>query len=171
MIQLVPASLDYQAQILAFKQAYAERNLTLHGTGELNRFEDLNAWLAYQHAPDGTNLFGFAKVASSTFLALDGEKLVGFVNIRHRLTESLQRFGGHIGYCVHPDHWGKGYATEMLALALEQCRALGIAPVLVTCSVGNPASERVIRKNGGVFENTLPIAEMNITVKRFWIKE
>ena len=42
-------------------------------------------------------------VPHSTFwLVLDGTTVVGVSNLRHRLTDSLRRDGGHIGYGVRP---------------------------------------------------------------------
>lgn len=39
-----------------------------------------------------------------------------------RLEISLLLDGGNIGYGIHPKERRKGYATEMLYLALEKCR-------------------------------------------------
>ncbi|MEI3186575.1 MAG: hypothetical protein V8S27_00670 [Lachnospiraceae bacterium] len=41
----------------------------------------------------------------------------------------------------------------MIALALEECRKLGISEVLMCCKKTNLASARTIQKNGGVLEN------------------
>ena len=98
---------------------------------------------------------GVAKVADSTYLAWDdtAAQMRGIINIRHELNEFLRQYGGHIGYSVHPACWNQGYATEMLALALQQGDALGLRELLLTCSPDNPASRRVIEKNGGVLDN------------------
>ncbi len=56
---------------------------------------------------------------------------------------------GEIGYAVHPDHWGKGYATEaverIVALAFEKFSA---HRVQATCWVKNAGSRRVLKKTG-----------------------
>ena len=62
---------------------------------------------------------------------------------------------------------GKGYGREMLRLNLLNAQKLGIQKVLVTCNVNNPASERIIISNGGVFENIIKVN--NETMKRYWI--
>ena len=41
--------------------------------------------------------------------------------------------------------------------------------LLCVCDDDNDASEKVILKNGGVFENALYDPEEQVTVKRFWI--
>lgn len=74
------------------------------------------------------------EVAASTYFALDEARniFVGAVNIRHSLNDSLLKIGGHIGDGVRPSERGKGYATQMIALAVEICRSLGIKRILMT---------------------------------------
>ena len=62
------------------------------------------------------------------------------MNIRHRLNEGLLATGGHIGDGVRPSERGKGYGTQMIALALDECRKMGIDRVLMCCDETNPAS-------------------------------
>lgn len=108
-------------------------------------------------------------VPDSTFFCLDEEsgRLVGAVNIRHRLNEALFLNGGHIGDGVCPSARGKGYGTAMIALALEECRALGLDRVLMVCDKTNAPSARTIQKNGGVLENE--VAVDGVTEQRYWI--
>jgi len=83
---------------------------------------------------------------------VDGSDYIGTVVIRHRLTPSLEREGGHIGYHVVPRHRRHGHATRMLALAKSACQDLGLAELLITCDEHNIGSRRVIEANGGVLE-------------------
>ncbi len=108
-------------------------------------------------------------VPDSTFFALDTEqgRFVGAANIRHRLNDTLLRTGGHIGDGVRPSERGKGYGTEIVRLALEKCREMGIMQVLMTCDKDNIASARTIQKNGGVLENE--IEDQGKIVQRYWI--
>ena len=57
---------------------------------------------------------------------------------------------GHVGYAVVPWRWGKGLATRALAELLALAPSYGLAAVEVSCSPDNPASIRVIEKNGGI---------------------
>ena len=93
------------------------------------------------------------------------------IDIRHRLNEGLLRFGGNIGYSVRPCCRRQGYATQMLALALEECRKMQMQEVLVTCNKENIGSAKTIQKNGGVLENEVAgkeNGEDRIT-QRYWI--
>lgn len=56
---------------------------------------------------------------------------------------------GHIGYAVVPWKEGRGYATEALRQILPMAREAGLSEVSLTANPGNPASHRVIYKNGG----------------------
>jgi RimJ/RimL family protein N-acetyltransferase len=54
-----------------------------------------------------------------------------------------------VGYAIHPDHWGNGYATEAVALltryAIEERR---LEKLVATAYEHNPASMRVLEKAG-----------------------
>ena len=79
------------------------------------------------------------------------DTFIGAVSFRHELNEMLQNFGGHVGYGVRPSLAGKGLATLALRLTRERAKRMGIKELLLTCSPDNPASRRVIEKNGGKF--------------------
>jgi predicted acetyltransferase len=57
----------------------------------------------------------------------------------------------------------------MLAQGRDIARELGFGRVLCVCDEDNLASERVIIKNGGIFENRLYDDEEKVFVKRYWI--
>ncbi|HWB58525.1 MAG TPA: GNAT family N-acetyltransferase [Chthoniobacteraceae bacterium] len=111
-------------------------------------------------------------VPCSAWWMLSGEgRLLGEIHVRHRLTPGLKAFGGQIGYIVRPSERRKGYATRMLALALDKARSLGLRRVLVTCDPGNDASSRVIAKNGGKLEpGVMSVKPPHQRVLRYWIE-
>lgn len=90
-----------------------------------------------------------AAVPMTTLWWAEGDRLLGRIAIRHRLTPRLRRVGGHIGYDVRPGARRRGHATAMLAAALPVAAALGITRVLLTCDESNTASRLVIEANGG----------------------
>ena len=99
-----------------------------------------------------------------TFLwIVDGDDVIGFLAIRHRLNDFLLREGGHIGYSVRPSARRRGWARRSLAEALPLAHGLGIDPVLVTCDETNAGSRAVIEANGGVYEDS------RSGKRRYWI--
>lgn len=109
-------------------------------------------------------------VPNSTFFCLDTERniFVGAVNIRHYLNESLLLNGGHIGDGVRPSERRKGIATRMIALALQECKKLGIDKVLMVCNKKNIGSAKSIINNGGILENEVIVE--NGVEQRYWIQ-
>ena len=93
--------------------------------------------------------------------------LICMIDIRHRLNDYLLNFGGHIGYSVRKSDRQKGYATEMLALALKECKKMGMKRILLTCDKDNIASAKTILSNGGILENE--VEEGDTITQRYWI--
>lgn len=110
------------------------------------------------------------KVPGSTFFCLDEDRdiVVGAINIRHYLNESLLLNGGHIGDGVRPSERRKGVATKMISLALQECKKLGIDKVLMVCDKKNIGSAKSIINNGGVLENEILVND--IVEQRYWIE-
>ena len=110
------------------------------------------------------------KVPDSVYFLLDEgrNRLLGAVNIRHYLNDDLLREGGHIGDGIRPSERRKGYATEMVRLALIECKKMGIQNVLMTCEKNNVGSAKSIIKNGGVLEDEFLNSDGEIE-QRYWI--
>ena len=109
-------------------------------------------------------------VPDTTLFCLDKDRniLVGAVNIRHYLNDALLKTGGHIGDGVRPSERRKGYATAMIALALDECKKLGIDKVLICCNKENIGSAKSIINNGGILENEI---EVDGHIEQcYWIK-
>lgn len=128
-------------------------------------YHDFEAYLDSLEVKEGIS----GKVPDSTFFALDEERniFLGAVNIRHYLNEALLLNGGHIGDGIRPSERRKGYATQMIGLALLECRKLGIDKVLMVCDKENIASAKSIMNNGGVLENEVVVD--GVTEQRYWI--
>ena len=105
---------------------------------------------------------------AATCAVIEDNKLLGMINIRHTLNEYLYNYGGHIGYSVRKIERKKGYAKEMMKLALDECRRLEMKKVLLTCDADNIASAKTIKSCGGILENEVTNDE--ILVQRYWIE-
>jgi predicted acetyltransferase len=98
-----------------------------------------------------------------------GEGFIGEVSIRHELNRWLRVEGGHIGYGIRPSLQRQGYGRLILALALEECRALGLPRVLLTAQADNHASLRIIEANGGELEDEAPDPSGHGRLRRYWL--
>ena len=110
-------------------------------------------------------------VSPSSFLfAFEYGRIVGRASIRHALVPPLGEVAGHIGYAVLPAFRNRGYATQILRMAVGFAHAkLGLDRVLVTCDDDNAASIRVIEKNPGVFADTCQDPASHRAKRRYWI--
>lgn len=109
-------------------------------------------------------------VPCTTLFLVERGEVLGVVNVRHALTDSLRRCGGRVGYAVRPSARGRGVATAMLEHALVVLAGLGVGRALVTTDRDNPASSRVVEKCGGVFQDEIEGATPGIRTQRCWIE-
>lgn len=142
----------------------------LHGASLFENYNTYSDWLAHLKANSNPKTLEPGWVVSSTFFGIrenDG-RIIGMIDIRHELNDFLRNYGGNIGYGVRPSERRKGYATQMLSLALEYCRKLGLPEVMVSCDKNNPASRNTILHAGGILEKEV-VQEDGSTVQIFWI--
>ena len=161
----------YERQIRAYRQALIDSGDSMDGTSELRQFDDPRDWIDYlaRHKDPKTVPEGRVPSTQFIFVREEDQKIVGMIDIRHRLNEYLEKYEGHIGYSVAPGERHKGYATQMLKTALPMCRELGIDKVLITCIKGNEGSKRTILNNGGIYESTVYEPDEKIELERYWI--
>lgn len=64
-----------------------------------------------------------------------------------------EHFRGEVGYMLHPDHWGRGYAGEALdAVVAHGFHVLGFHSIEAVTDPGNQASNRLLERQGFVQE-------------------
>lgn len=168
-LKLILPTAEYKDEIMNYKDEFIKNNESMHGTSGLRNAKSFEQW----HSAILDNLneetVGAGLVPATTYIAIssDDDRLIGMIDIRHRLNDYLLNYGGHIGYSVRKSERKKGYATEMLELALKECNRLGIKKVLITCDKDNIASAKTITNNGASLENEIQV-ENGIT-QRYWI--
>ncbi len=167
-IRLVKPTAEYAEDIMAYRTEFLENGEVIDGGSMLEEYDSADEWFA--HLDEFSNNCPEGFVASDTFLAVDDDNsVVGIIDCRRHIDHPiLGEWGGHIGYSVRKSERRKGHAKEMLRQALEIYRGRGIGKVLVTCYVGNTASEKTILANGGVFERETGDSSGH-SIKRFWI--
>ncbi|NGN96366.1 GNAT family N-acetyltransferase [Grimontia sp. S25] len=111
-------------------------------------------------------------VPCSHFWLVDSEQnILGAIRVRHHIdNDFLALECGHIGYDIAPSHRRKGHGTTMLKLALPRAKSLSISKVLITADEDNLASQKIIKANGGQYENTIVGKVNNWRIARYWVE-
>jgi [ribosomal protein S5]-alanine N-acetyltransferase len=95
--------------------------------------DDLAHWQRHAFGP-----WVFFEVATGVFVGRGG--------LRHSTLAG--RDCVELLYAVRPDAWGRGYASEMAAIALAEARRLRLVEVVGVALASNLASLRVLEKAG-----------------------
>ena len=127
-IILVKPNLSYADEITKYKEESLKESPLINGSAGLNRFSSIEDWLKELKKRSSEDTVPEGLVPSSTYLGVREKDnyIVGMIDIRHYLNEYLTQVGGNIGYSVRKTERNKGYAKQMLKLALEKCKELKI---------------------------------------------
>ena len=169
-IILVKPDLSYADEIIKYKEESLKESPLINGAAGLNNFSSIEDWLEELKRRSSKATVPEGLVPSSIYLGIREKDnyIVGMIDIRHYLNDFLKQFGGNIGYSVRKSERNKGYAKQMLKLALEKCKDLKMKKVLITCDEDNIASEKVILSANAKFEDIRSLEGKN--KKRFWIE-
>ena len=158
IIKLVLPSEEYlQSYLDACREMKDEgvETFSIHDPEQFKDWKD-TIFQTYNERRKGINLKS-GYVPDTTFWLVENGEFIGLGSVRHRLTPALESFGGHIGYMIRPSRWNQGYGTLQLKLLLDEAARLGIEKALLTCSIYNPGSAKVMEKNGGVRIDTTEV--------------
>lgn len=142
-IELGPAYLDMVNDFLQAGEEYGYNNV------ELAREDFAQFVRELEEEAEGVGLPPGMPAQQTYLLLKDGQLVIGEIRFRPNLAPPYEKYSGHIGYNIRPSQRGKGYATRQLALLLDEARKLQLPGVSLTIDDENPASVRVIEKNGG----------------------
>ncbi len=78
-----------------------------------------------------------------------GEEFVGVASLFNCLRVPGE---AEVGYWIGVPFWGKGYATHAVSLLIALAKSMGFSALVGKCVARNPASARVMEKNGFHFD-------------------
>ncbi len=168
-LRLIKPNIDFKNEYLNMISEWKEYGEELIpwslnlDTVDFNLFvKNLNQYSEGIGLPDGF-------VPCTTFWLVNNEKnnILGAIEIRHWLNDYLKFRGGHIGYGIRPSERKKGYASNMLSMSLQYCKAIGLSKVLITCLKNNIGSAKTIIKNGGILDSE--DIDNGEVFQRYWI--
>ena len=168
---LIRPTIEYSRQIEEYRLEFLDSGDSMDGCGPMRRTDDPIEYIEKCVLEENPETCPAPLVPATQFMLVRkaDNKVLGFLQVRHEFNDYLSQFGGHIGYSVRPSERRKGYAKEMLRMALPYCQEIGLDKVLITCIDGNIGSEKTILANGGVYESTVHEPNDNVDLKRFWI--
>lgn len=130
----------------------------LDATWAIRRLDTVSRWLT--RAPRTVEEYRqqFAhpdSLAKTLVIELDGDVIgdlmvaIGGAWAQHEVIEQAQSVQADLGWTLHPDHTGRGLATEALEAVLRICFGqLGLRRVTADCFTANERSWRLMERIG-----------------------
>jgi len=80
-------------------------------------------------------------------------QVIGWAGLKYITTQENNESNFYdVGYRLHPNYWGKGYATESAKAAIDYgFTHFNMSKIVGTCHVNNGASRRVLEKCGLIY--------------------
>ena len=163
-VQLIRPRLELEQAFIAMLHEFRAAGDPWFDTEPHLKTGDFAAYVDYLHKGAlGVDLpDGYVPWTALWLLNTGTNELLGVSSLRHRLTPSLEKLGGHIGYTIRPSQRGNGFGTVILALTLPEAHAIGLSVVQVHCESSNLASSHVIERNGGQLRERADVNGMTI---------
>lgn len=145
---------------LTLRQALMTDSLAIHdmlSIPEVNEYSNLPQPPTLKRSASFVNwmmeLFPKGRGCSWLIEENASQSVIGAIRI-NKIQKTLQC--GSLGYELHPKSWGKGYMTEALQAVVDCCfQEYELNRIEAWTMPGNQASDRVLMKNGFVYEGTL----------------
>lgn len=154
-------SIERKAEALEYLDEHVKYASDINGSGGLDKCLDgvsYEDWLIrLDNMKDEEYAKSINRCPGETFFLIrrDDNKIVGMLNIRHKLTDAMLEFAGHIGYGIRPTERQKGYNKINLYLGLIKAKEeFNLDRVMLGCSADNIGSDKTIKALGGVLEKS-----------------
>ena len=171
MIYLVRPTEEREEQAVEFRQEFFDHGeFVINGSELFDKTEDYIEWCRSIDANTKEETVNPNWVMTDTFFAVDDDRIVGIIDLRHELNDFLKDLG-HCGYSVRPSERRKGFATEMLWQLLEVAQKTGMNELYLSVERKNEPSVKTIIRNGGVYERSFEIDGEQADIYRIALSE
>lgn len=172
-IILVKPTKEHEKEMIEYKEEHIlNGESVIHACSLWDKMNNYNEWLDLLNEQSSFETIKDGWTAHTNFLGVrkSDNKIVGMIDIRHELVNDfLRNYAGHIGYGVRPTERKKGYATQMLDLALKFCKDnLKLEKIMISCYKDNIGSKKIIINAGGKLEREY-LSEDGKNVQIYWI--
>ena len=124
-LELVFPTPEYKTQVEEYLQEFFDNGeYEIAGDGGLDRIKNFEEWLLKVQKDLSEESIEDNRIPATLYLTVrkSDNRVVGNLQIRHKLNEELLQYEGHIGDSVRPSERRKGYATEQIRLALKNAK-------------------------------------------------
>ncbi|WP_273990417.1 GNAT family N-acetyltransferase [Vibrio parahaemolyticus] len=144
-MEVVEASPDLAPMLASYAKECFDSGIPKYSDVELNPEAYLSGLLERSKA---TSELPNGYLPSTTYYCISNSEILGTIRVRTGTNADVENVIGHIGYETRPSARGKGIASFLLAWVRDH---VVTDSVIVTCSIDNPASQKVIENCGGVY--------------------
>ena len=171
-LRLIKPTKIFEEQVLKIVQEFIDDGTTLYWVWWLKKFVDnYDGRLDYLKQNEHEETVDIDRVPANQYILISetDNKVIGFINTRLRINDSLLQHWGHIWYSIRPSERNKHYATAQLFTVLKIYKDLWIEKVLLTCDKSNIWSAKTIQNCWWVLENEIIDPTDWELLQRYWI--
>ncbi|OEE39752.1 GNAT family N-acetyltransferase [Vibrio ordalii] len=144
-MEVVEASLDLAPMLSSYAKECFDSGIPKYSDVELNPEAYLSGLVERSKA---TSELPSGYLPSTTYYCISNSEILGAIRVRTGANANVENVIGHIGYETRPSARGKGVASFLLAWVRDH---VVTDSVIVTCSIDNSASKKVIENCGGEY--------------------
>ncbi len=159
-MEVIEASLDLAPILASYAKECLDSGIPKYSGVEKNPNAYLSGLIERSKA---TSELPNGYLPSTTYYCVSNSEILGAIRVRKGTNTNVENVIGHVGYETRPSARGKGVASFLLAWVQEH---VVTDAVIVTCSIDNPASQKVIENCGGEYLGNYT-SENEGTVRRY----
>ena len=144
-MEVVEASPDLAPMLASYAKECFDSGIPKYENVELNPEAYLSGLVERSKA---TSELPNGYLPSTTYYCISNSEILGAIRVRTGTNANVENVIGHVGYETKPSVRGKGVASFLLAWGRDP---VVTDSVIVTCSIDNPASQKVIENCGGEY--------------------